>query len=166
MRTIVGLAGRSYAPRMTLPLWRVGGHSERGATLVEFALVVPLLAVLLFGIVDFGLVLNRDSLINNAAREGAREGSLNPDQGAIEDVVESVLSNLPASPVVTSTCRKPDASACTLHDADSAFVGSVAAGDTVIVTVDYDHPWITFVPSYVGLDDGTTLTKTIEMRVE
>ena len=49
---------------------------ERGAALVEFALVAPLLLVVIAGIVDFGFLFQRYEVLTNAAREGARLGSL------------------------------------------------------------------------------------------
>ncbi|WP_217907723.1 TadE/TadG family type IV pilus assembly protein [Desulfosediminicola ganghwensis] len=46
--------------------------SESGASAVEFALVSPLLFVLTFGIIEFGLLLYDYAVITNASREGAR----------------------------------------------------------------------------------------------
>lgn len=46
----------------------------RGVAAVEFALVLPLLIVLLLGIIDFGLMMYDKAMITNAAREGARAG--------------------------------------------------------------------------------------------
>jgi hypothetical protein len=51
-------------------------REERGAALVEFALVLPLLLVTFAGIVDFGFAFQRYEVITNAAREGARLASL------------------------------------------------------------------------------------------
>jgi Flp pilus assembly protein TadG len=51
-------------------------NGDRGAALVELALVVPLLLVLIAGIVDFGFAFQRYEVITNAAREGARLSSL------------------------------------------------------------------------------------------
>lgn len=45
---------------------------EGGATAVEFAIVLPLLVVLIAGIVDLGRLLYAEIIISNAAREGAR----------------------------------------------------------------------------------------------
>jgi len=53
-----------------------GRGRERGASLVEFALVVPLLTLFLFGIVQFGIAYDKQQSINSAAREGARLGAL------------------------------------------------------------------------------------------
>ena len=51
-------------------------RGERGAALVEFALVLPLLLVVIAGIVDFGFLFQRYEVVTNAAREGARLASL------------------------------------------------------------------------------------------
>jgi Flp pilus assembly protein TadG len=56
--------------------FRGGRARERGAELVEFALVLPLLLIIIMGIIDFGLAFQRYEIITNAAREGARLGSL------------------------------------------------------------------------------------------
>ncbi len=47
-------------------------RGDRGASAVEFALVVPLLLVLVFGIINFGILFSQQLSINNAVREGAR----------------------------------------------------------------------------------------------
>lgn len=57
---------------------------EAGANLVEFALVLPILALFLFGIVQFGIAYDRQQSVNSAAREGARLGAL-PDT-TLEDI--------------------------------------------------------------------------------
>jgi Flp pilus assembly protein TadG len=47
-------------------------RSQRGAELVEFALVLPVLLVMLAGMLDVGLLVQHYSIVTNAAREGAR----------------------------------------------------------------------------------------------
>src|SRR5262249_40588997 len=49
---------------------------DRGATAVEFALLFPLLMLIVFGIIDFGRVLNAQITLTQAAREGARLDAL------------------------------------------------------------------------------------------
>ena len=55
---------------------RTAGESERGAAAVEFALVVPILLVLLFGIVNFGQYLSVRQTATQAAAEGARAAAV------------------------------------------------------------------------------------------
>ena len=45
---------------------------DKGAELIEFALVFPLLLLVMVGIMDFGLLFQRYETVTNAAREGAR----------------------------------------------------------------------------------------------
>ena len=49
-----------------------GAARERGAAAVEFALLLPVLLLLVFGIIDFGRALNAQITLTQAAREGAR----------------------------------------------------------------------------------------------
>jgi Flp pilus assembly protein TadG len=49
-------------------------RDEDGAVIAEFALVMPMLVFLLFGMIEFGLVLFNKQVITNASREAARAG--------------------------------------------------------------------------------------------
>jgi Flp pilus assembly protein TadG len=51
--------------------------SDRGAALVEFAVILPILALLLTGIIDFGRYMYDGILAANAARAGAQYGAQN-----------------------------------------------------------------------------------------
>jgi hypothetical protein len=46
----------------------------RGGSAVEFALILPVLILILFGIVEFSLIMYDKAVITNASREGARQG--------------------------------------------------------------------------------------------
>lgn len=90
---------------------------ESGAVIAEFALVLPLLALLLFGMIEFGLVLFNKQVITNASREAARAGIVvDPDipggmtydqwiQSIAANYCSNYLINLGAtsSPTVAST---------------------------------------------------------------
>lgn len=60
-------------------------HTERGATIVEFALVLPLLMALVIGIVSIGSALNDKQSLTHAAREGARYGARLPTDQIFAD---------------------------------------------------------------------------------
>lgn len=74
--------------------------------MAEFVIVIPLLIIVLFAIVEFGLVLNRVQSYNAAAREGARVASLpNTDQAQIDASVTAALSTLSIgdTPAISTT---------------------------------------------------------------
>jgi Flp pilus assembly protein TadG len=139
------------------------GARERGAAAVEFALVLPILVMILLGIVDFGLEINSQAILANAAREGARVASLGGTRAdaasAVTTASASLLNVNAGNPVVTITCRKPGGTTCA-----SGFDTDKASGGTVIVTVSYVYSWIS--PAILGLPGSTTISKTSEMRIE
>ena len=53
--------------------------SDRGVAAVEFALILPLLLALTFGLIEFGLFMYNQQVLTNAAREGARAGIVQHD---------------------------------------------------------------------------------------
>jgi Flp pilus assembly protein TadG len=71
--------------------------SQSGASAVEFALILPILLLLVFGIIEMGFVLFDKAMITNASREGARTGisyrvpSFTDEE--ISNVVNSYLGN-------------------------------------------------------------------------
>lgn len=70
--------------------------SERGASLIEFALVLPILLALVMGIIEFGWLFNGYITITGAAREGARFAVVGKDD-LIVTVVENHLGHLQIS---------------------------------------------------------------------
>src|SRR5262249_11331792 len=68
--------------RLTEPSRRFRGarrlvRSERGTAVVEFALVAPLLFLLVFGIIEFGRILNAYNQLTQLAGQGARAAAVN-----------------------------------------------------------------------------------------
>jgi hypothetical protein len=66
---------------------------NRGQDLVEFALIFPFLAIIIFGIIDLGRATYYYSALQNAAREGARYAIVHPDVtlGVINRVKERAI---------------------------------------------------------------------------
>lgn len=72
-------------------------RSERAAALVEFAIVLPVLLLLVFGIIDFGRALNTQNNLSAAVREGARRAAVQfptIDNQLISDSVKKYLQAL------------------------------------------------------------------------
>lgn len=84
--------------------------SERGAVAVEFALVVPVLFLLIFGVVEFGNIYNVQIQLTSAAREGAREMALGGDAAAARAAAISAAPTL--SPAMTPSQVAVTPAAC------------------------------------------------------
>ena len=84
---------------------------------MEFALIVPLLLLLLFGIIEFGVVLYSYTTIASAAREGARAGVV--PSASVPRVMDAVMKLAPLN-------LKPSDVTISLSD------------DTVSVRIEYD----------------------------
>lgn len=137
-------------------------RSEEGAQLVEFALVLPLLLLVVLGIAEFGFMFQRYEVLTNAAREGARIAVL-PGY-ATADVTQRVTDYLEAGRVpVTGT--NP---AVAVENRSIVLAG----GTTVIVkrvTVTYTHTYsfLTAMAGWFGSSYTTqALSAVSEMRVE
>jgi Flp pilus assembly protein TadG len=71
-------------------------NSERGTAALEFALILPVLAALVFGAIDFGRMLWFQEVLVNATREGTRQGILffsGNGQAEIQAVIAQALNN-------------------------------------------------------------------------
>ena len=68
-------------------------RSECGAALVEFAIVLPVLILLVFGIIDFGRMLFTLNNLTSAVREGARLAAVQPAGTALQAVVQPRVSS-------------------------------------------------------------------------
>ncbi|WP_395067702.1 TadE/TadG family type IV pilus assembly protein [Paraburkholderia silvatlantica] len=68
---------------------------------VEFALVLPVLLILLFGIIEMGLFLYDKAVITNAAREGARAGVVLKNPKPTASDVQTVVTNYTSSYLLT-----------------------------------------------------------------
>ncbi len=109
-----------------------------GAAMVEFALILPLFLLIFFGIVNYSILLFDQAIITNAAREGARWGSINTTQAST-----AICSS--ASQGTTDPCGIANRYAASgLIAFGSATVSSVSSGDgtvgsEVAVTVTYSY---------------------------
>ena len=148
-------------------------REERGAALVEFALALPLLLVVLGGIVEWGMVFQREELLANAAREGARMATLpGYDQTSVDTRVRAYIAAGLGTTTASLAVAMPSGSVVLTNP---VLTVPVAGGGTkdmqmAMVTVTYQHNFLLLGP-VLGLINkswgGTiTLTATSQMRVE
>ena len=126
--------------------------SRRGTTVVEFAIVAPLLLLLILGMVEFGRAVMVQQLLTNASREGARRGIL--EQTTAEETETVVVDYLASSSVAGATVTVSPAS-----------LDHVGFGDPVTVTVSVPYDQVSWLPMpwFLG---GTNLTAQSIMLAE
>lgn len=123
-------------------------EKSRGAAVVEFALVMPLLMMLVFGTIQFGLLFNRQQALHAAAREGARVAALpSSTSDEINGRVTDALTGIPMSGVPTVTITPNVTKPC-----------EGRLGETVIVEVS--------VPTTIEIPMWGTESKTLRGRGE
>jgi Flp pilus assembly protein TadG len=134
-------------------------ESQRGAALVEFALVLPLLLVLVFGTIEFGLLMFNQQIITNASREGARFG-------IVQDIPRKTLAEITA--VVTSytadhlvTFGVPNVPAVSVDNS-----GGTSFGDDLKVTVTYQYDFLVLPNFITSLAGNVTLRAQTVMKYE
>ena len=114
---------------------------ERGASAVEFAMILPLLIVLVLGIAEFGRAFQVQGTLSAAAREGVRLMALENDPAAARAAVRNAATSL--DPGVTDAQIAITPTTCPTLDAGST---------SVRLTVRYPMPHITgFFGSTVNL---------------
>jgi Flp pilus assembly protein TadG len=135
-----------------------GRHGERGSIAVEFAIILPLLLLLVLGGMDLGHRYYMQYLISNASREGARyaakyrETLVDPNSSAISDYVK-----LPAGLNYNSLGLD------TLVVSGS-YTG-VSPNKIITVTVNANKYWWAL-GSLLGFTNPQTITATTAMAVE
>ncbi|TRW42942.1 TadE/TadG family type IV pilus assembly protein [Georgenia yuyongxinii] len=93
-------------------------HRERGAAVVEFALVLPLLLLLVLGIVEFGRAYHLQTQLSGAAREAVREMALHNNADSARATARAYavgldLTNAQISVTPTTCLSSPSAPTAT-----------------------------------------------------
>lgn len=134
--------------------WSKRMRGERGASLVEFALVLSLLMILLAGIVDLGRAFNSYMVITNASREGARYASRFPaDRNGIIAAVQQEAQGNRMNPADIGVTIEPDPGS-----------GPPATGGQRIrVTVTYNYRM--FLAGFLRIDASLDMRARTEMVV-
>lgn len=146
---------------------------DRGVALVEFALVAPVLLLVLLGIVGFGLLVDARSVMSAASREGAHFLALHPNRSScdVQTEVRRRVAPFDESTVNVSvgyyapdsTTRSP-AAACPNGVLPAA--GATVQTYQVEVTVSYQLPSVFAIPFVSGSPNGSALNISYTARAD
>ncbi|MGI6093514.1 MAG: TadE/TadG family type IV pilus assembly protein [Negativicutes bacterium] len=102
-------------------------RDNRGQAVVEFALIVPVLLLLVLGIMEFSMVIHQYMVVAGASREGARAAALGGSDADIEAAVQNAVSGLDSAKLIVTPSPTP----------------TRTQGDPVTVTVTYPFKPVT-----------------------
>ena len=143
---------------------------DDGAAAVEFAIILPLFITLIFGIIEFSLIMYNKAMITNASREGARFGILYAEpvktQAQLEAAIDlKVKSYLQTASENSKLISFGNSSGPVLNPLPK--ISQDVSGDFFIeVTVNYPYDFL-LVPNFVpGLPGTMNLSSATSMRME
>jgi Flp pilus assembly protein TadG len=145
-------------------------HPQReGTATVEFALVGPVLILMVMGAIDVGQSINVDQIVNNASREGARQAARIEftDEQQVESVVQDYIAdafNKPASGELNAsvTVNVVDGAGSGLAGGD---LTTIESGSPVSVQVIIQYDAVRWMVGLPGLTN-TSIERTTHMRRE
>lgn len=149
---------------------------QQGQGLVEFAVIFPIFAFLLFAVIDGGLLMGRYNNINNAAKEGARLAAVGAQKSEIVTRVQrqahGELDNTGSHPLSTSCGDYANPPAKTnvicvewINGPSASPEPPGTVGSSVRVKVKYQYQFLTPIINWFG-PGGWTVTACAVQRVE
>lgn len=130
--------------------------NERGAVAVEFALLLPVVLLILFAIIDFGMMMYGREIVTNAAREGARAGIVQGPPKRTSGEITTIASNY--------------LNGTGVNQADVTFTpagAGLASPNTLTVTAVYNYNFlIPYIPNVLGVPNPLVITTQAVMRHE
>lgn len=130
--------------------------NERGAVAVEFALLLPVLLTILFGIIEFGMIMYGREVVTNASREGARAGIVQGPPKLTTGQITTI-----AHDYLTSTGINP------ANVTFSAVGAGLANPNTLTVTATYRYSFLVpYIPAMTGIPNPLIITTQTVMRHE
>lgn len=133
-------------------------RNKKGAAAVEFGLILPLLLIVVFGTIEFGLILYDQAMITNASREGARAGIVLREPAVSTGDITSVVNGYVTDNMIS--LGSPGA-------VSTSVSGDCSAPDTdITVTVSYTYDFLVLPDFVTDLTGPITLTAESIMRCE
>ena len=129
------------------------GRRRRGAAVVEFAIVVPIFFLMVFGMIEFGRMVMVHQLLAGAAREGARQAIVNgATAGDVEQTVRDYLTSTSVDGQAASVSVTPDPA-------------TASTGEAVTIETGIEFEKVSWLPAPFFLQD-LTLNAASTMRHE
>lgn len=148
-------------------------RGETAQSLVEFALVIPMLLILVFGIIDFGLGLRAYIGVSSASREGARFAAVGNSAGTFSSGGSGECNGSNSTTVVGKVCSNLGGlNLSNVQDVNVTYPGGQSSGASVVVEVEYEYQYITPVRRIVNflsagnMSDSLTFSSSTDMRLE
>lgn len=127
--------------------------NEQGVVAAEFALLLPVFLLLLFGIIEFGMMMYGREIVTNAAREGARAGIVQGPPKRTSSEITTIANNY-----LTGTG---------INQADVTFTPTgvgLSNPNTLTVTAQYSYNFlIPYIPNVVGIPNPLIITTQVVM---
>jgi len=157
----------------TCSSWRRSPDNERGVALIEFALVLPMILLILLGMIDVGKAVNYWNDETHLANEAARYAAVNksPVTGAtINQAVHDEADSAELRNGGTGSVSSPGVQICIWfpenhHKYADPNVRDHEIGDSVQVIVHAQYNWLAYLVGN-GLPSHSDLTATSTMRIE
>ena len=124
------------------------GSKESGAALIEFAMLMPLLVILLLGIIEFGWIFSQNNDVRHGAREGARMAAVN------------TADNTGLHPAICDSMDLTSGATVQLTDSANGLAGET--GTVQIVATPGSLSGANMIEVFLP----STLTSTVEFRLE
>jgi Flp pilus assembly protein TadG len=161
-------------------------RSDRAQSLVEFALIVPILLILVFGIIDFGMGLRAYISVSSATREGARFAIVGNAPGTFTSGGAGERNGSTTTTAVGKVCQtisglnlanlqKVNVQVCDTASppvCSTATTSNMLSGKSIRVTADYQYHYITPVKALINvlsagaLSSSLAISSTTDMRIE
>lgn len=117
-------------------------RNQKGAAMVEFAVIAPLLFIILFGIIEFSILMYDKAMLTNASREGARVGIVFvPDRADNVDDLNDLIDQ-----AVRDYCEDNLISfgSGSILNIPTPVWSGYNSGDSLTVTVNYPFRFLAF----------------------
>lgn len=150
-----------FSEKLSRSSQNIDRSNEGGTSMVEFAIVLPLLLLVVFGMIEFGILIYDKAVITNASREGARYGIENRATRWTEAQIQGHVNDYCTDHLISFQSASPSTSVTT--DKGTKLCG--AFGDYLTVAVQYQYTFL-ILPKLGSIPNSILLNAQTTMRCE